>query len=306
MKYFKLLLLSLIIVFISGCNINKDEYDLVIITSNFPSYDFARSVVKNNNRVKLEMLVSPGSDLHSFEPTPKDIINIENSDIFIYVGGESEEWVSNILKSINKDKTKIIKLMDLVTLKEEELSLGMEGAKEDEYDEHVWTSIANSIKFIDTIKNTIIEKDVKNKEYYEQNANQYISELKNVDNQIKRIVNNSKRKELVFGDRFPFRYFVDDYGLKYYAAFKGCSEAVEASAKTITFLINKIKEDNIPAVLTIELSNGKIAKEIASETNVKIKVLNSAHNISENDFKNGKTYLDIMKENASVLNEVLN
>ena len=205
-----------------------------------------------------------------------------------------------------RDKTKIIKLMDLVTLKEEELSLGMEGAKEDEYDEHVWTSIANSIKFIDTIKNTIIEKDVKNKEYYEQNANQYISELNNVDNQIKRIVNNSKRKELVFGDRFPFRYFVDDYGLKYYAAFKGCSEAVEASAKTITFLINKIKEDNIPAVLTIELSNGKIAKEIASETNVKIKVLNSAHNISENDFKNGKTYLDIMKENASVLNEVLN
>ncbi len=308
MKKYILIMIILSTVLLSGCT-KVEEKNLNIVAVNFPSYDFARAITKNSKDVKLEMLVNPGEEVHTFEPTPKDIIGIQKSDIFIYTGGESDNWVEDIIKDIDKNKTIIIKLMDLVELKEEETTEGMEieeEHEEEEYDEHVWTSLKNSTKIIKQIEEIIEKKDSKNKNLYISNTDKYLSEINQVDQNITEIVNSSKRKELIFGDRFPLRYFTDDYNLKYYAAFPGCAEETEASAKTLKYLIDKVKEDNIPVVFKIEASNGLVANQIAEETKTKVLEFNSAHNISKKEFDSGTTYVDIMKQNAKVLKEALN
>ena len=310
MKKIKTIILALVIILLVGCTKTNEDEKLNIIATSFPGYDFARAVTKNIEDVNVEMLLRPGAEMHEYEPTPKDIINIEKSDMFIYVGGDSDEWVEKILKKINPEKTKVIKLMDIVDAKLEEEVEGMEedeyGHHEEEYDEHVWTSPVNVIKITEYLKQEIVDIDKENTKKYEDNANEYIGELNRVDAEIRQIVNNSKRKELIFGDRFPFRYFTDEYNLKYYAAFKGCSEQTEASAKTIAFLINKVKDDNIPVVLHNELSNKELAKEISKQTKTKVLEFHSAHNISKEDFKKGTTYIDLMNKNIDVLREALN
>ena len=300
-KIIGILLITLLL--FTGCEITKEKEGLNIVTTNFPTYDLARGVIKDSD-IELSMLLKPGVDAHSFEPTTKDIKTIKDADIFIYVGGESEEWIEDILDNIDKDKTKIIKLMDIVDIKKEEIIEGMESKEEEEYDEHVWTSPLNAIKIVNKIKDEVLKID--NKEIYTKNADEYIEKLTTIDNEIREVVNNAKRKVLIFGDRFPLRYFVDEYGLEYYAAFPGCSEQNEASASTISFLIKKVKEDKVPAVLKIELSSGKIANTIASETGVKVLTFNACHNQSKEDFEKGKTYIDYMNENIKVLKEVLN
>ena len=292
---------------LTGCKI-KTNNKKTIIATNFPAYDAARAILKDTDTIELKMLLSPGGEIHDFEPTPKDVKNIINSSLFIYVGGESDEWIDDILSDINKDKTKLVKLMDLVNLKEEEIVDGMESEEEEgeEYDEHIWTSPLNEIIIINYLKEQIIEIDPDNKDIYEENANNYIKELEEIDNEFKEVVKNAKRHTIIFGDRFPLRYFVDEYCLDYYATFPGCSEQTEASAKTISFLINKVKEENIPVVFKIELSNGKIAETIAGETNAKVLEFATAHNISLKDFNAGITYVDIMKNNVKVLKEALN
>lgn len=299
------LMIFLSTVLISGCK-KTEEKKLNIVTVNFPSYDFARAIVKDNKDVNLEMLVKPGEEVHSFEPTPKDIINIQKSDLFIYTGGESDKWVEDIIKETKKNKTKVIKLMDLVNLKKEEITEGMEAEDEEEYDEHVWTSLKNAIQITNKIRKEIELIDPSNKELYNKNAEKYTSKINQIDTEIKSIVETSKRKELIFGDRFPVRYFIDDYNLKYFAAFPGCAEETEASAKTLKFLIDKVKKDEIKTVLKIEMSNGLVAKQIAKETGAKVLVFNSAHNITKKDFESGKTYIDIMNQNKDVLKEALN
>ena len=200
--------------------------------------------------------------------------------------------------------------MDLVDTYEEEITEGMEEEAEEsaetELDEHVWTSPVNAIKITEKLTDEVISIDEPNKELYESNRDSYIKELESIDNEIKKVVKNAKRKEIIFGDRFPFRYFVEEYGLTYYAAFPGCSEASEASAKTISFLINKVKEDKIPVIFHIELSNKKIAEAIAKETGAKVLEFNSAHNISKTDFDKNIGYIDIMKNNIVALKEALN
>lgn len=310
-------IMFLSIVSLSGCNKKEDNKKLKIVTSNFPSFDLARAVVKDNKNIDLKMLLKPGSDMHHFDATPKDIKDILSSDVFIYNGGESDEWIDKILKDIDKKKTTVIKLMDLVKVVEEEHVEGMEeehdhdhdhdhDEEEKEYDEHVWTSPVNAKKIVSSIKEAMIKKDEKNKNIYEKSASKYISELDKIDNEFKDIVKNAKRQEIVFGDRFPLRYFVDTYGLKYSAAFPGCSEETEASAKTIKFLINKVKDNKIPVVFHIELSDKKIASSIAKETGAKVLEFKTAHNLSQKDFDKGVTYLDIMKDNIKVLKEALN
>ena len=307
-KLINLVIILLFILFISGCEKNDYKSKYSIISTSFPGYDFARAVTKDSE-FNVEMLLKPGSEIHDFEPTPQDIIKIKNSDIFIYVGGESDEWIKDILKDIN-GKTKIIKLMDLVETYEEEHVEGMEDEDHDdeeiEYDEHVWTSPTNAITMIEKIKEEIVKIDSDNKDLYEKNLNNYVLELSKIDAEIKNIVENSKRKEIIFGDRFPLRYFTEAYGLTYYAAFPGCSEATEASAKTISFLIKKVKSDKIPVVFKIELSNGKIANTIAKEANAKVLEFHSAHNITKDDFTSGLTYIDIMRNNIKSLSEALN
>ena len=321
-KISKILLIFVALVFsivsLTGCNKNKDnENKLTIVTTNFPSYDFARAVVKDNKDVELKMLLKPGAESHDFEPTPQDIIDIKNSDLFIYTGGESDEWISDILDDIDTDKTKVIKMMDLVDVKEEEIVEGMEDEEHEEeeehhdeeeveYDEHVWTSPVNAIKIVNALRDEVVSIDNDNKKVYEDSAKEYTDKLEKIDNEFKDIVKNAKRKEIIFGDRFPLRYFVDEYNLKYYAAFPGCSAQTEASAKTISYLVDKVKEDKIPVVFHIELSNGKIAEAISKETGAKVLEFNTAHNISQKDFDAGVTYVDIMEENTKVLKEALN
>lgn len=298
MKKLKRILLTLIIILLVGCTKADKEKKINIISTNFPGYDFARAITKNDEDVNVRMLVKPGTDIHHYEITLKEIINIQKSDMFIYNGGDSDEWVKNILKKIDPKNTKIIKIMDLTDLKLKETE------NEKEYDEHVWTSPVKSIEIIEKLKEEII--DIKNNELYTKNTNEYINELKKIDNSIKEIVSNSKRKEIIFADRFPLKYFTDEYKLKYYAAFPGCSEQTEASSKTVSFLIDKVRKDKVPVIFHLELSNKKLAKEISKETGTKILEFNSAHNIANEDFKKGITYVDIMKKNIKVIKEALN
>ena len=294
---------------LNGCSINNNNNKLTIIASSFPGYDFARAITKDSNNIEVKMLLNPGTEMHNYEPTPQDIIKINNSKMFIYVGGDSDEWINDIIGDIDTSKTKLVKLMDLVNVVEEEHVKGMEVEDEEEeteYDEHVWTSPKNAITIINKIKDIIIDIDKDNQNLYENNALKYINKLNVIDNEIKNIVNNGIRKEIIIGDRFPFRYFTDEYNLSYYAAFPGCSEQTEASAKTISFLIDKVKNDNIPVVFHIELSKGNIAKTISEETGAKVLEFNSAHNISQKDFDRGVTYIDIMNNNIKALKEALN
>lgn len=306
-KIISLLIIFISIILISGCSLSKDNKTTIIAT-NFPAYDFAREITKGSD-IEVKMLLKPGSESHDYEPTPKDIISISKSSMFIYVGGESDEWVDDLLDSIDTSNIQIVKMLDEVNAVYEEKVEGMQSDEDEEekaYDEHVWTSPKNVIIISRTIRDEISKIDPNNRELYNNNFNEYKSKLDSLDNEFRKIVQNSNRRELIFADRFPFRYFVDEYGLSYYAAFPGCSSETEASAKTISFLINKVREDDIPVILTIEFSNKKIAKTISKETGAKILEFNSAHNISSEDFESGKTYLDIMNDNLEVLKEALN
>ena len=316
--------LIIIITFISlifaGCNtikennITENNNKINVVTTIFPTYDFVRQIGGEN--VNVTMLLKPGQEAHSYEPTPKDILNIQNSDLFIYVGGENDVWVDEILDSMENNRPQTLKLLDITNTLEEEIVEGMEDehnhhhdhSHEDEasIDEHVWTSPKNSILIVEEINNILSEKDEKNSNIYNTNAENYIKSLENLDEKFRQVVDSSKRKTVLFGDRFPFIYFAKEYGINYYAAFSGCSTETEASPKTITFLINKVKEEQIPVVFTIKFSNGKIADTIVEATNTKKLMLNSGHNLTKEQLESGVTYLSLMEENVEILREALN
>ena len=290
-------------------NRNKNEHRNIVAT-NFVAYDFARAITGNSANVR--MLLKPATESHSYEPTPQDIIDITNADFFIYIGGESDEWVADIIRDNGLDENKTIRLMDFVELKEEEEKEGMESEEEEEeeegeaeYDEHIWTSPRNAVSIIEAMRDRFIARDATKNNEYAENARKYTERIMQVDQKIRKLVSESTRKELIFADRFPFRYFVDEYGLDYYAAFPGCAEQTEASSSTIAFLVDKVKADRVPVVLKIELTSDKLAKTISAETGAKILTLNAAHNISQEEFDAGRTYADILEDNIVVLEEAL-
>ena len=302
----KVLTLFVLICLVTGCTLkdNSSTKNLIVTTS-FPCYDFVRAIVKDTD-IEVKMLLKPGMDMHDYEPTPKDIIDIENSLLFVYVGGESDDWVNGVLDSTKKKKTTTFKLIDSVSLLEEEIKPGMQTSdNEKELDEHVWTSPKKAIIIIENLKEKLIEINPKEKEKFESNTNKYIKEIEDIDKRIEVIVKESPRKELIFADRFPIRYFTDEYGLNYYAAFPGCAHEVEANAKTISFLIAKVRQDKVPAVFSIELSNKSIANIIRKETGVKILTFETAHNITKDDFESKVTYVDLMERNIGALKEAL-
>ncbi len=301
----------------------QDDGRISVVTTIFPQYDFVRQIAGEN--VELKMLLKPGEETHSYEPTPQDIIAIQNSDIFIYVGGENDAWVEDILESMPEADMRTLKLMDCVDTVEEEHVEGMqeqpghsheeEESHEDEteeehsvheIDEHVWTSPVNASAIVDKIKELLVQADPENRQIYEENAEAYEAELAELDAEFRDVVDNAGRRLVVFGDRFPFRYFADEYGLDYYAAFPGCASDTEPSAATMAFLINKVKEEEIPAVLKMELSNENIANAIAEATGTEVRTFYSCHNLTAEEFKDGETYLSMMQKNVETLKEVLN
>ena len=312
MKNILLLTITLLTVLFSGCAQENKKYELNIVSVNYIGYDFAKQIT--NGEANIELLIKPGSETHAYDPTAKDIIAIKEADVFIYTGGHSEEWVIDILSTIDNPDLKVIRLMDIVEVLEEEIVEGMQTEEHDhdheheeevEYDEHVWTSPSNAIKILNTIKNTLVEIKPDEKEAYLTNATLYQQKIENAKTEIQEIVNKATNKTLIFGDRFPFRYFVEEFNLDYYAAFPGCSSDTEASAKTIAYLINKVKKEKINVILKIELSSSTIADTIANETEAKVLELHSAHNISADDFKNNISYVDLLNRNLKTLKEAL-
>ena len=292
----------------SAGNEGSGEKSLSVVTTIFPPYDFTREIAGDN--VKLKMLLPPGSESHSFEPTPKDLIEIQNCDVFIYTGGESDSWVDSILDSMEKDFT-VLKMMDMAQVMEEETVEGMETEEEEEhdggyeYDEHVWTSPVNAQLIVKGISDALIYADPQNTELYRSNTEKYIEALKQLDKDFHSVTDNADIHTLVFGDRFPFLYFAKEYNLSYYAAFPGCSAETEPSAKTVAFLIDKINQEGIPAVFHIEFSSEKMADSISESTGTKKLLLHSCHNVSKEDIADGVSYLDLMQRNAETLKEAL-
>ena len=280
---------------------------LNVTTTNFPPFDFVRNIAKD--KVNLFMLLPPGAESHSFEPSPRDIITVQNSGIFIYVGGEGDIWANRILESMDTSKMKIIRMLDAVDAVEEEIVEGMEEdddeGEETSYDEHVWTSPRNAILIVGAITDALCEVDSANADFYRQNAADYTKKLAQLDLAFNDVAAGAKRRTIVFADRFPFRYFADAYRLKYFAAFPGCSTETEPSAATVKFLIDKIKAEKIPVVFHIELSNEKMADTISGETGAKKLLLHACHNLSKKDFDAGLGYLDFMRGNVENLREAL-
>lgn len=285
-----------------------------VVTTIFPPYDFVREIA--GDHADLKMLLKPGEESHSYEPTPQDIIAIQNCDIFIYTGGENDVWVEDILGSMPDDDRLTLRLTDCVETVEEEHVEGMKGSGEHahddeeesvhEADEHVWTSPVNASLITEEISRLLCQADPENSAVYEKNLAAYQEELAGLDRKFRDVVSGAERRVLIFGDRFPFRYFADEYGLEYYAAFPGCAGDTEPSAATMVFLIRKAQEEQVPAVLKMELSNDDIAGAVAEATGTEVRVLYSCHNLSADDFENGETYLSMMQKNVETLKEVLN
>lgn len=277
-----------------------DETKLQIVCTSFPAYDFAREIA--GDRAELTLLIKPGSEVHSYEPTPKDMIRIQESDLFICNGGESEQWA----KTLITPELNTIYMMDCVDTVEESAD-GIYNAEdgEPELDEHVWTSPLNAIKISEEICNALCKLDTDNAEAYKTNFAAYKAQLMALDREFRQVIKNSGKHTLVFADRFPMRYFALEYGLDCYAAFPGCSSETEPSAKTVAYLIDRVREDKIPAVLYMEFSNQKMADVICEDTDCKKLPFYSAHSVSAEQFEQGVSYLDLMRINLNSLKEAL-
>ena len=329
MKQFISLLvsLSLVLALLAGCGSGQSasapeeeaqEKTLSIVTTIFPEYDWVCQILGERlEKADVTMLLDTGVDLHNYQPTADDIVTVSNCDLFIYVGGESDEWVDDVLAAANNPDLVAIDLMEVLgdSVKEEEVVEGMEeeaeeedAGKEVEYDEHVWLSLKNASILCQEIANRLGEIDPDGKTAYDANVAAYLEELSELDLEYQAMIENSSKKTVLFGDRFPFRYLTDDYGLNYYAAFVGCSAETEASFETVVFLANKVDELDLPAVLKIEGSDGKLAQTIVDNTtkqSAEIFELDSMQSVTAADVAQGANYLAAMENNLFILQEAL-
>lgn len=304
---------------LSGCVPQDDSAasnKLNIVTTIFPAYDWVREILGDEtDRAEMTTLLDSGVDLHSYQPTVDDIVKISDCDLFLYVGGESDGWVEGALKNApNKDR-KVIRLLDVLgdSAKAEETVAGMQEEEHDheeeaEYDEHIWLSLKNAQVLVAAISEALQETDPARKDTYAANAAAYVEKLSALDGEYRAAVDSGKYKTLLFGDRFPFRYLVDDYGLDYYAAFPGCSAETEASFETVSFLAGKMDALGLPCVLTIEGTQHKIAETIVQNTaqkNQQVLTMDSMQAVTANDAASGVSYLSIMEKNLSVLKKAL-
>ena len=297
---------------------NAAAYSIVCTT--FPQYDWIRNIIGDDfDKFQLTMLLDQGTDLHSYQPTAEDIAKIADADMFVYVGGESDGWVESALKEATNKDMKVVNMLDVLgtAVKVEEVVPGMQAEEEEETeegeghenDEHVWLSLRNAVTITDALSENIQEIDPANKEDYVENAGKYVDKLNDLDGRYALTISKGKRQAILFGDRFPFRYMADDYGLTYYAAFVGCSAESEASFETITFLAHKVDELKLPVILTIEGADHNIAESIKNATeskNQEILTMNSMQSVTAEDVADGETYLNMMEDNLNVLSQALN
>lgn len=303
------ILLAMLCALLSGCGAQSEPEGegISVVATVFAPYDFARQLVGERGEVTL--LLPPGSEAHSYEPSPKDIIEIQNCDLFIYGGGVSDAWVSDVLESVGGE-VRTVTLMDCVELLEEEHVEGMEVDEDEhegeiEYDEHVWTSPRNAELICEKIAAALCEVDPEGAEEYGTALESYCAQLDELDAAFTEVVENGVRDTVVFGDRFPLLYFAKAYGLNYYAAWPGCADEAEPSAATVTFLIDKVKAEGIPVVFHIELSNEDMADTICNETGAKKMLFSACHNVTRAQFDAGVTYLELMWQNVDALREAL-
>lgn len=310
---------------LSGCGQAQNNNDkLSIVTTIFPEYDWVVKILGDKkDSAEVTMLLDNGVDLHSFQPTAADIVKISKCDMFIYVGGESDEWAEDAIEQADNKNIQVVNLLDILgdSVKEEEIVEGMQGEEHEdeeneedeheegpEYDTHVWLSLKNSQILVSEIANSLSKIDKNNATTYSDNATKYNAKLAELDEKYQATVNNAPNKTILFGDRFPFRYLVDDYKLNYYAAFIGCSTDSEASFETIAFLAKKVDELGLKSILTLEGTKHKIAETIVSTSQnktAKILALDSMQSVTAKDVKNGASYIAIMEKNLEVLKEAL-
>ena len=295
---------------LSGCAAPwraPDNGKLRIVTTLFPYYDFARAIA--GDRADVTLLLSPGREAHSFEPTPLDAVRIARADVFVYNGGESEEWACDMLDAAGEDIGTVLRMMDCVDAREEEFVEGMQGAgkgdgedsDEIEYDEHIWTSPQNASQLCEALRDGLCKADPANADAYRANCAAYVAELRDLDARFRALRESASRDLIVFADRMPLLYFCEEYGLRYRAAFHGCSTDTEPSLATLKYLIDKVAEEDVPVVYTVDLDSKKIAEVVAESTGAGIDTLYSLQTVSRADFDAGETYLTMMERNLKAL-----
>ncbi|MCR5845525.1 MAG: metal ABC transporter substrate-binding protein [bacterium] len=304
---------------------DSSQEKINVVCATFPAYDWTREIVGDrSDAFEITYLMGSGVDLHSYQPTVEDVAKISDADLFIYVGGESDEWAEDAVEEAANPDLHVVSMLDAVgdAAVEEEIVEGMEaeehehgeadhedeGEEGPEYDEHVWLSLRNAQVLVDAITAEISDIDPEHAGVYKENAEVYKADLAELDSRYANVVAAGAHDTIVFADRFPFRYLVDDYGLKYYAAFVGCSAESEASFETVAFLAQKVDELNLGCVLVIESSDQKIAQTVVNTTqghDQEILTMDSLQSATDADIAEGKTYLETMENNLSILSKAL-
>lgn len=338
-RIISLLLALALTLSLTACTMPAEKADggkLQIVTTLFPYYDFARAIAQD--RADVTLLLSPGREAHSFEPTPLDAVTISEADVFLYNGGEGEYWVDSMLGAAGENIAVVARMMDYVDALDEEYVEGMQGAdghdhdhehgshddhddhddhdhdhEEDEhdsdeveYDEHIWTSPKNAVVLCRAVCDAICRADAENAAFYRANCENYCAQLEDLDARFAALCESAPRRLLIFADRFPMLYFCREYGLDYRAAFHGCSGDTEPSLATIKFLIDKVEDENIPVVYTIDFGTKKVAAVVSECTGAAIEMLYSMQTVSRADFDAGETYLTLMERNFEALRKGLN
>lgn len=303
------LLFVLVLLPLAACSRGEPESGkLQIVASAFPEYDFVRAVA--GDRATLTLLLRPGTEAHSYEPTPQDILALQGCDLFVYGGGESDVWAERMISAGDLSGLQTLAFMDHALLRAEEtldyMTVAEAEEEEDVYDEHVWTSPKNAMTIVEAIRDALCAIDPAGAEEYRENAEAELGKLAELDARLRALAAGAKRDLLVFGDRFPFLYLTREYGLRYAAAFPGCSGETDANPATVARLIDEVKAEGIPVVFKCDLSAGALAETIAEATGAKVLTLYSAHTVSRADFEAGETYLTLMERNLNALEEALN
>ncbi len=306
-----------------------ESQKLKVAATLFPYYDFARQI--GGDVIDLELIIPAGMDSHSFEPTPADMKKLQEADVVLCNGGAMEHWVSEVMEALDSRSAAVVVMMDHTDVFEEELVEGMEEADpghehggsghentyerdgsqvyihnhEPEYDEHIWTSPVNAMKFVQVIADTLSRKDPSHRSVYENGRDRYMEELQKLHEGFARVAEERKRNTIVIGDKFPFRYLAEEYGFEYRAAFSGCSADTEPAARTIAYLIDRVRQEQIPVVYYLELGSHRVSEIIGEETGAEPMLLHSCHNVTRKELESGVTYVELMRQNIENLRKGL-